>query len=140
MTRFLAKAWVVLLLGWGVAPRLLAQASAEDTTYPGTLLPPGLLELDRAKTLLIGAFPFAYLLSTWGYDLVFWFQSGLDSQYTPWPAGPGTGSFTGTQLQEKYKTLILSSVALSAALALFDFLLGVLEPPPPRAPDEVGDG
>ncbi len=112
-------------------------------SYLGDRFPPGWKELDRAKTLMIGAFPFAYLLSGLGYDINYYIQSGFNPTYTPWPAGPGTESFTGEALQEKYKTLVLSSVIIAGTLALTDFILGLLEPPeyvPPPITEEVPDG
>ncbi len=98
--------------------------------YPGELLPPGLRDIDRAKTLMIGTFPFAYLLSNWGYDFYYYANKNFDQNFTPWPLGQGTASLTGAELQDKYKTLIISSLVLSGALALLDFILGLLEPPP----------
>lgn len=113
--------------------------------YPGELLPPGLRELDRAKTLLIGAFPFAYLLSGWGFDFYYYASRDFDPKFTPWPMGVGTASLTGEELQNKYRTLVASSLILSGGLALLDFVLGLLEPPPgpmvePPDADTTPDG
>lgn len=124
--------WVVLILGTTVyclGAQTPPSANEPGNVYPGTLLPPGLKELDRAKTLMIGAFPFAYLLSNWGYDFFYYASKNFDAQFTPWPLGQGTASLTGNELQEKYKTLIVSSLILSGGLALLDFILGILEPP-----------
>jgi hypothetical protein len=122
--------WGLLMVASMHGVQAQTPPDSKGNLYPGELLPPGLKELDRAKTLMIGAFPFAYLLSSWGYDIVYYVSNNFDDKYTPWPVGQGTASFSGSMLQEKYKTLIFSSIALAGGLALLDFILGLLEPPP----------
>lgn len=87
-----------------------------------------MLELRRAEVIAIGAFPFMFMFSGLGYDYYYYFQSGMNANYVPWPGGPGTSKWTSTnnsqQLEDKYKTLVLTSIGLSITLAALDWMLG----------------
>lgn len=130
---------LALLLGLSGLASLQAQVAGSPAgpartpapvPYAEEEFPDWLRDLDRAKTLAIGAFPFTYLLAGLVYDLNYYASSGFNASFTPWPAGTGTASFTGETLNQKNSTLVWSAIGLSLTLALSDYIIGQLTRPP----------
>lgn len=100
----------------------------QPNEYQKEEFPSWVLELRRAEIIAIGAFPFMFLLSGLGYDFYYYFSSGMDNRFAPWPAGPGTSRWTveknGPEINQKYLNIILSSVVLSLTISLLDWTLG----------------
>ena len=115
---------------------LVGNLGTQQTTVPVVTTPepydpgefsPWLRDLDRGKTLAFGAFPFAYLLTNLGYDIIYYLNKpeGIRENYRPWPAGQGTGSLPPSEQNEKYKLLLLTSAGISLGLAVLDYVLGL---------------
>jgi hypothetical protein len=96
--------------------------------YQKEEFPSWMLELRRAEIIAIGAFPFMFLFAGLGYDFYYYFYSGMNKQFAPWPAGPGTSKWTieknGSEINQKYLGIILGSAVLSLTVALLDWILG----------------
>jgi len=84
-------------------------------------------DIRRLETLFIGTIPFAFMMSGLVYDYTYFFQQGMNEQFSPWPLGNGTSSFSGNQLEEKNWALVGITLGASFTLALVDYLLGQWE-------------
>jgi len=112
------------------APSLSPTAHLADP-YTDEEFPSWVLKLRRFEIIAVGAFPLAYLFAGLGYDYYYYTANGFPSANIPWPAGPGTSSWTTTnqpdQLQQKNITLVEMSVIMSLAIATADWFLGLYE-------------
>jgi hypothetical protein len=103
------------------APRLSAQSSSAAAATPNedaVAWPQFAKDLRRFDVVTFGLFPFAYLVTSIGYDLMRSAQHGWDSAYYPWPV-KGSASWGS----EDYRNVIIGSAVLSLSVAAIDLVI-----------------
>jgi hypothetical protein len=122
---------------------LEAQSATPTTTTPTTTTPtahsadpyrdeefaPWVLKLRRFEIITVGVFPIAYMFAGLGFDYYYYSANGFPSSNIPWPAGPGTSSWTTTSnpsdLQQKNLTILEMALVMSVGVAVADWILGL---------------
>lgn len=97
---------------------------SEETTplpYESTAFPQFLKDLRRFEIISIGSLPFVTLNTTLVYSGIKYVDSGFDSTYTPNPFA------ASTYTTDEQKTIILSSVAVCAAIGLTDYIIQIVK-------------
>jgi hypothetical protein len=101
------------------APRLCAQTTQAATPNKDAIeWPQFAKDLRRFDVVAFGLFPFAYLVTSIGYDLMRSAQHGWDSAYYPWPVKGGA-----SWKSEDYGNVILGSAVLSLSVAAIDLVI-----------------
>ena len=109
------------------APLLSAQSTSPSTsaTAPNedaVEWPQFAKDLRRFDVVTFGLFPFAYLVTSIGYDLMRSAQHGWDAAYYPWPV-KGSASWES----EDYGNVILGSAVLSLSVAAIDLVIVLIK-------------
>jgi hypothetical protein len=76
-------------------------------------------DLRRFDVVSFGLYPFAYLVTGIGYDLVRSAQHGWDSAYYPWPLNDGGASWNS----DDYRKVIIGAAVVSLAVAAVDITI-----------------
>jgi hypothetical protein len=113
----------VLVFSLVPAPRLSAQSTSQSTSAAtpnedAIEWPQFAKDLRRFDVIAFGLFPFAYLVTSIGYDLMRSAQHGWDAAYYPWPV-KGSAAWTS----EDYGKVILGSAVLSLSVAAIDLVI-----------------
>lgn len=101
------------------APLLPAQSDAAKDTVEPIVWPQFAQDLRRFDVVTFGLFPFAFLVSSLGYDLVRSAQNNWDAAYYPWPLNSG-GSSWGA---EDYGNVLAVSAVVSLSVAAVDLII-----------------
>jgi hypothetical protein len=121
------KAFVAaLLLGIFVFSLAPAPCLSAQTTEPATAVPNAdaiewpqfAKDLRRFDVVAFGLFPFAYLVTSIGYDLMRSAQHGWDAAYYPWPVKGSAAWET-----KDYGNVIFGSAVLSLSVAAIDLVI-----------------
>jgi hypothetical protein len=112
----------VFVFSLASAPHLSAQttqpADAAAPNKDAIEWPQFAKDLRRFDVITFGLFPFAYLVTSIGYDLMRSAQHGWDAAYYPWPV-KGSASWGS----EDYGNVILGSAVLSLSVAAIDLVI-----------------
>jgi hypothetical protein len=105
------------------APRLSAQTTqppnaAAAPNKDAVEWPEFAKDIRRFDVVAFGLFPFAYLVTSIGYDLMRSAQHGWDAAYYPWPV-KGSASWES----EDYRNVIIGSAVLSLSVAAIDLVI-----------------
>ena len=99
--------------------------------YEAEEFSPFLHTLRRAESIFIGSIPFSLFVSLELYDVYRYASHSFDPRYAPWPFGLSSGGeYTG---QEQIG-VVITSLSLSAVLAVVDMILGLMEVQEPEEP------
>jgi hypothetical protein len=114
------KAALVLLF-LVFAPQLYAQTDAKASAISEGAIewPQFAHDLRRFDVVAFGLFPFAYLVTSIGYDLIRSSQHNWDSAYYPWPLNAG-GIAWGT---EDYRNVLIGTAVVSLSVAAIDLAI-----------------
>jgi hypothetical protein len=106
-----------LLLFLAVLPCVDAQSSTAVPSGEEKIeWPQFAQDLRRFDVVSFGLYPFAYLVTSIGYDLMRSAQHGWDSAYYPWPLNEGGAGWTS----EDYLNVIIGAAVVSLTVAAID--------------------
>jgi hypothetical protein len=115
-TKFRVAAFLLFL---AVLPCVDAQSSTADSSSKDAAAiewPQFAQDLRRFDVVSFGLFPFAYLVTSFGYDLMRSAQHGWDSAYISWPLNGGWSS-------DDYGKVLVSAAIVSLSVAVIDMAI-----------------
>jgi hypothetical protein len=103
-----------------VVPGIGAQSNTKTTPNEDAVeWPQFAKDFRRFDVISFGIFPFAYLVTSIGYDLSRSAQHGWDSAYYPWPFNEGGVGWTS----DDYRNVLIGSAVVSLSVAAIDLAI-----------------
>jgi len=96
---------------------LFAQVTGTGGHFDMTDFPQWSRDLRRGSIIAFGAFPFAYLIATWGFDFYRFANNGWDRRFAPFPITEG-GGVSRTQ-EDLFMTVGLTA-GVAVVIAVID--------------------
>lgn len=112
-----------ILLALALVPQARAQTAGGDTSAqspaPAAVeWPQFAKDLRRFDVISFGLFPFAYLVTSIGYDLTRFAGHGGDMAYAPWPIKGDAGWSS-----QDYGRVLIGAAAISLSVAAVDLVI-----------------
>jgi hypothetical protein len=114
---------VVLLVFLAAVPHAGAQTTQAAPNTEAIEWPQFAKDLRRFDVIAFGLFPFAYLVTSIGYDLYRSSQHGWDSDYYPWPLNERGIGWTS----EDYRNVLIGTAVVSLTVAAVDLTIVLLK-------------
>jgi hypothetical protein len=111
---------VAFLLFLAVLPCVDAQSGTADSSEEEKIeWPQFARDLRRFDVVSFGLFPFAFLVTSIGYDLMRSSQHGWDSAYYPWPLNSDGVGWSS----DDYRNVLIGAAVVSLSVAAIDMAI-----------------